>query len=325
MSRDGGVRGALVRGRVSFGTGAGVAWTLGRLLQGCLVAAVSCGAFTSATVVAQTAPAGAPAAAIDVASVLDDAVALEGDARLDALGAVMDAAAVDGLGAAVDGASVPHAALALVALAEVGDAGCEVIVEAPSHADPVWRVAAANASARCGDLAPLRALLDDDDPTLRLKAAVTLGVIGDADSEDAVLAMVGDPTYEGHTAFVALAAGLLGREEARDALDVLLLHGPTRLHAALALSRLGTDDVILDLVFALDDVSDPILRHAILDEVVHRLPPTGREAVTAMAASDPSPRIAEAAARAARRWLHLRPRDGRITSSPPARTQPRPD
>lgn len=262
----------------------------------------------------------------DVDAALDAALAAEGDARVEALAPAMDPAALDVLGDAVASDPADRAAVALQALAElVEPAACEAIAAAPAHDDPAWRVAFANAAARCGDLDPLRALLSDDDPVLRLKAAVALGILGDAASEAEVVALLDAPDIEGHTAFVALAAGLLGRSEARGALDVMLMHGPTRVHAALALSRLGADDVMLDLIFALDDVGDPILRHAVLDEVVAHLPPTGRAAVEAMAATDPSPRIAAAAARAARRWQHLRPRDGRITESPPPRMRPRPD
>ena len=262
----------------------------------------------------------------DVDAILDAAMDQEGDERLRTLSDAMVPAALDVLADTITEAAADRAALALIAVAELGDgAPCDVVAAAAPHEDPSWRVAAANAAARCGDLAPLRQLLADPDPVLRLKAAVTLDVLEDTEAEASVVAIASDPEWDGHQAFVALAAGLLGRDEARDALDIMLLHGPTRLHAALALSRLGAEDVILDLVFALDDVADPLLRHAILDEVVAQLPPTGRDAVAAMAADDPSPRIADAAGRAARRWLHLRPRDGQITSSPPARVRPRPD
>lgn len=205
-----------------------------------------------------------------------------------------------------DGESAPaRRAVAAWALGEIADpAGCDALA-GTAHGDaPGFNVALDTARARCGDLSSLRSRLDDDDPILRARAALTLALLDDGDSSEQITALRDDEAMASYRLFITLATGLLGDEFATPLLEELLREQATRPLAAIALARLGDDSMIFELQFAYQS-DDPIIREAVVRAVVALRPP-GAEDFLAQAASDPLPRIADYAARELRLYPHRR-------------------
>jgi hypothetical protein len=191
----------------------------------------------------------------------------------------------------------------------VGELGseehCAELAVADSADASALGFAHALALARCGNPAALRTFLQASDPTLQLKAAIALALAGDAESQGAIAALALDEEVAPHATFVTLALGLLGDPAAEPLLRTLLTERPARDHAAVALARLGHDEVVFELEFAWRS-DDPWMREAVVRAMVALRAP-GTEAMLDQAAADPSPRIARWAQRERRRYAHQAP------------------
>ncbi len=196
-------------------------------------------------------------------------------------------------------------ATAAWALGEIADvAGCEALAATPPGGAAGLEVAVEMARARCGDLDPLRARLEDDVPVLVAKAALTLALLDDTASYPRIAQLSDADAMAPYRLFITLALGLLGDEAARPTLEELLREQATRPLAAIALARLGDDSMIFELQFAYGS-DDPIIRDAAVRAVVALRPP-GAEDLLATASGDPLPRIADYAARELRLYPHRR-------------------
>jgi len=187
-------------------------------------------------------------------------------------------------------------ALVLAELAD--DAVCSVISAAAmeSALDPPSHMAFAVAAGRCGQLEHLRGIVSDtsSDPVFRIKAAVTLGLLGDAQAFDNALRLANEIDEPEYRAFLVLTRGLHRDAATEAALTEMLQSRLFREHAAIALGRLGVRSVAIDLRIALRS-DDPLIREAALDALVDLGVPGFEETIREMV-DDPSPRVARRAA-----------------------------
>lgn len=195
--------------------------------------------------------------------------------------------------------------LAFWYVGEVADArACALLTLPEATDDPGLLFAASLGLGRCGELQPLRELLRHADPVLRLKAAVTLGLLLDRASLADVVALADDPDLEGYRVFIDVARGLLGESDTQPILRALLVERTFRDHAAIALTRMGDTSVAFELGFAYRS-ADPMIREAAVQAAArHR---TGNaESLLEAAQQDPAPRLADWARRALRWYSHGR-------------------
>lgn len=195
--------------------------------------------------------------------------------------------------------------LAFWFVGETGSASACDGLELPDGTDnPGLLFAASLGIGRCGNLQPLRDLLRHADPVLRLKAAVTLGLLLDRAALSDVGALTDDPDLSGYRVFLDVARGLLGELDTQPVLRALLVERTFRDHAAIALARMGDTSVAFELGFAYRSV-DPMIREAAVQAAArHRT--ANAEALLEAAQQDPSARLAVWAERALRWYSHGR-------------------
>ena len=159
-------------------------------------------------------------------------------------------------------------------------------------------VAIAIAAGRCGVFEPLRAIVEGaSEVDVRLKAAMSLALMGDADSGLQIAALRTE-LEPGLAEFADLAMALLGDVATAESLAARV--GDARLAPAisdffdLAWWRCGLGDVAPLRDTALEH-PDPVVRQAALAALVESSDPWALTQLTT-ALSDPSPRVAHAAA-----------------------------
>ncbi len=195
--------------------------------------------------------------------------------------------------------------LAIWMLGEIrGTEACDALSALAPLEAPPRQMIRASALARCGDLSALRQMLAASQPLIRLKAAILLGMHGDVGALPLVRAMGESSDFAGMEALVAIARGLLGDEEAREALIPLLRIREMRDHAAIALIRLGHTSAVWDLSFACAS-DEAFMREVALATLVAARPPGGRNFLL-QRIDDPDPRIAAWVERELRMWNHRR-------------------
>ena len=195
--------------------------------------------------------------------------------------------------------------LAFWFVGEAADASACGRVGLPDETDnPGLLFAASLGIGRCGELQPLRDLLRHADPVLRLKAAVTLGLLMDRAALTDIVALTDDPDLSGYRVFIDVARGLLGEPDTQPVLRALLVERTFRDHAAIALTRMGDTSVAFELGFAYRSV-DPMIREAAV-QAAARYRTGNAEALLEEAQQDPSARLADWARRALRWYSHGR-------------------
>lgn len=207
---------------------------------------------------------------------------------------------------AVDpGADASARALAFWFVGESADeTACELLALPAGVDQPGLLFAASLGMARCGDLQPLRDLLRHADPVLRLKAAVTLGLLLDTTVLADIVALAEDPALEGYRVFIDVARGLLGDATTESVLRALLTERTFRDHAAIALARMGDTSVAFELGFAYRS-PDPMIREAAV-QAAARSRTGNAETLLDAALTDPSARLADWVGRALRWYSHGR-------------------
>lgn len=135
------------------------------------------------------------------------------------------------------------------ALGERGtQAACDTVRSSPSDTrDPLLLLALGTAKARCGDFNDLRIALAQGPALTRSKAAVTLGVLQDTRSLQAVTEMSASPDFAEFRDALIVARGLMGDKRVGVELVRLLNDRSLHMHAAIALGRNGQDLAVFDL------------------------------------------------------------------------------
>ncbi len=167
------------------------------------------------------------------------------------------------------------------------------------------RVAVAVASGRCGDPAPLLGLVEfGNEERIRLKAAVTLGVLDHGDAAFAI-AVLRDEVQEALRDYATLALAMLGDTTAGQVLVASMpngLPGAPDIAGVFALALARSGHAPAEVQQALRDAStghsDPLVREAALEVLVNQRDAFATTKLTT-ALSDPSPRVAARA----RAWL----------------------
>jgi hypothetical protein len=184
------------------------------------------------------------------------------------------------------------------------ETACELLALPAETDQPGLLFAASLGLARCGDGQPLRDLLRHADAVLRLKAAVTLGLLMDSAALADIVALGEDPALEGYRVFIDVARGLLGDGVTEPVLRALLTERTFRDHAAIALARMGDSSVAFELGFAYRS-PDPMIREAAV-QAAARTRTGNAETLLDAALTDPSARLADWAGRALRWYSHGR-------------------
>jgi len=157
-----------------------------------------------------------------------------------------------------------------------------------------------------GEFDALRSFLvpGQADKVLVAKAAIAAANLKDKASLSLIRAHLRDPEIG---SFVAIAACRLGDEGALEQVRPLLKDPIFRDYAAVAVAASGDRTVILPLRFALEN-GDPFIRAEAATALARLKDHGAAEKISALAKSDPDPRVRKAAQRAL-----IRMRGGRLT------------
>ncbi len=144
--------------------------------------------------------------------------------------------------------------------------------------------------ARCGTLYPLRTLLNTGSLVPRLKAAVTLSLLGDTDSALAIEVLRDDPMAAPYLEFFEIALALLGDPRSAAATEHLGSEPLFADYVALGLARSGLEVDLEQLAAAAVGNPEPVVREmAVAEHFALAGPDSASLLQDAM--TDPAPRV----------------------------------
>lgn len=201
---------------------------------------------------------------------------------------------------AIDGsATAQERQLAAWALGELNEPeACHVLdvlwLDAIDHPSET-QMARAIGMARCGTLYPLRTLLGTGSLVHRLKAAVTLALLGDPDSRLAIEVLSGEPGADAQEVFFDLALALLGDASAAARIEPYAEDPLFADYVVLGLARAGEEVALESLASAAQGNPEPVVREMALGEYALLAGAAATELLQE-ASADPSPRVRAMAA-----------------------------
>jgi cyclophilin family peptidyl-prolyl cis-trans isomerase/HEAT repeat protein len=197
-------------------------------------------------------------------------------------------------------ATLAEAEPALVSAEDRRAYDAPILDAASASPEPSVRARAALALGRIGDeraVAPLRTLLSDASPAVREQAAFAAGILGDPSLSAALAARLADGD-ERVVARAAWAIGMLGQKEGAESLASALRAAATparRVACLRGIWRFSEEAAAAAAPFAAD--ADPSVRTAVLYALARR-PQASSLALLTAGLSDPDPQTAASCARA---------------------------